>query len=119
MFGNVTFEAGGKSYTLCLDFGARRLVEQHYKEPFHKFIQRRDNFGCDELAVLFWAGLFYNHELTQRAVEILIQRIGEDRAWSFTAQSLKDAASPAAGEGANGSAHPPSPATPDLITTPH
>lgn len=117
MFGEVPFEAGGKSYVFKMSVGAIRLVEQHYKQPFSQIMDAA-NVGFDQVTMCLWAGLFKRYGLTQEAVENIIEQITIQGAEKIIGQSLIDGGERNA-EGANGSAHPPSPAMPDLTTIPH
>ena len=118
MFGEVVFEAAGKSYAFRMSIGAIRLVEQHYQKPFSQVMDAA-NVGFDQITVCLWAGLFKRYALTQEAVESIIEEITIQRAERVIGQSLSDGAVPVDGEGANGSADPRQAAPAESIMTPH
>ena len=121
MFGDVIFEAGGKSYTCRMSVGACRLVEQYFKKPMAELVsaERVPLWGFDEITVFLWAGLHKRYGLTQAQVEDIIEEIELEAATQIVVRSLQDGASRERAEGANRSAHPPQEPMPGLTTTPH
>ena len=118
MFGEVVFEASGKSYAFRMSIGAIRLVEQHYQKPFSQVMDSA-NVGFDQITVCLWAGLFKRYALTQEAVEAIIEEITIHRAERVIGQSLSDGSAVDSAEGANGSENPRQPAPPESTMMPH
>lgn len=79
--GEVTFESGGETYTFKLGTNAQVMLEQKIKMPLSKFLNqdRIEDLGISDLRMIFWAGLFRKHQLTEEAVGDIIDDIGPER----------------------------------------
>lgn len=79
--GEVLFDVGGVSYTLCVNYGAMAAVEGVVGRPFTAFAADLGDPGTlrvADLIVLFWAGLqkFHPDIDRSRAADIM-QDIGD------------------------------------------
>lgn len=101
--GEVTFEAGGKTYVFKLGVAAQVAIEQRMKQPIHKLLQDASNeWGIFMMLVFMHAGLLRQYALTEDEVADIIDELGLDRASAIIAEALKLAF----GEADKTNAHP-------------
>lgn len=89
--GEITFEAGGKTYTFKIGTAAHLAIEAKTKTPLHRYLSKEAlaAWGVTELMLFFSAGLLRAHpSLTERDVAMLLDEIGFDRAGEIVGQAL-------------------------------
>lgn len=108
--GLVTFEAAGKKYTAVFGFRAMKAVETHYDLPFFqairsampavdadetdkaKILAAAASVRFSDLGVLFGFSLLKHHpDLTETAIEDLVDEVGLERVSSIIGQALSAA----------------------------
>lgn len=109
--GLVTFEAGGKKYTMLFGFRAMKAVEMRYDLPFFEALQRAmpslsvedandpakvaaagASIRISDVGTLFGAALLKHHpKLTDDAIEDLIDEIGLAKAGEYLGKSVSAA----------------------------
>ena len=88
--GEVAFEANGKQYVFKLGTYAQAMLERRVKTTFGKFVARKeDDWGVDDALVMFWAGLYRQHKLTEEQAGDLLDEIGSDRLSEILTEALK------------------------------
>lgn len=81
VMGEVAFSAGGREYTFKFGTYAQAILQRRSGLSTQKFFARRDDeWGADDLLLVFYAGLHQRHHLTEEQVGDLIDEIGQDRA---------------------------------------
>jgi hypothetical protein len=107
MKGEVSFEAGGKTYVFKLGTHAQVLLEKRAGMSWQKFWARPgEDFSTEDGVIVMWAGLNRKHDLSEDQVADLIDVIGEARVAEIVKEAIL-AASPKNAEAAKGSARPP------------
>src|SRR5262245_7790920 len=91
--GEVTFECGDKTYTFKLGTNAQVMLEQKVKMPLSKFLKedKLADLGIADLRLIFWAGLFRQHQLTEEAAGDIIDEIGPERVAEIFLQAFESA----------------------------
>lgn len=91
--GEVTFESGGQSYTFKLGTNAQVMLEQRVGMPMSKFLKqdRLEELGIADLRLIFWAGLFRAHQLTEDAVGDIIDDIGPEKVAEIFLEAFESA----------------------------
>ena len=91
--GEVTFESGGKSYTFKLGVNAQVMLEQRVKMPLSKFFKQDKlaDLGIADLRMIFWAGLYRQHQLTEEDVGDIIDDIGPEKVSEIFVQAFDSA----------------------------
>jgi hypothetical protein len=106
--GEVTFEARGQTFTYKLGTNAQIMIENKTGMPISKFFAERA-FSAADVRIIFHAGLYRQHKMTEEDVGDLIDEIGAER----VAQIFVEAAAAAFPKKTNGAgdeaAHPPKP----------
>lgn len=104
--GEVSFQALGALYTFKLGTNAQVIIEDRVGMSVTKYMQSKgESLGAADIRLLFYAGLYQRHHLTEDEVGDLIDEIGAEKAAEIFLQSVQ-AAMPA--KAANGSdSHPP------------
>jgi hypothetical protein len=75
--GEVTFESGGKLYTVALDFYAQAILQRQSKMPASQFFARPiTDWGADDILHFYYAMLFRRHRMTEEQVSDLLEDIG-------------------------------------------
>ncbi len=88
--GEVSFEAGGKTYIFRLGTYAQSVLEGRTKQSFFKFIQRKDDeWTVSDMLSVFYSGLFQKHQMTEQDVAALIDEIGPARTGEIIAEALQ------------------------------
>ena len=88
--GEITFEAGGASYTFCLDFYARAMLQRNVGS-WRGFLQRMSTqtLEADDILRLLHAGLFRRHRLTEEQVADLCDAIGGEAVGNIVNEGLE------------------------------
>src|SRR5262245_59982167 len=91
--GEVVFESGGKSYTFKLGVNAQVMLEQKVKMPLSKFLKedKIQDLGITDLRMIFWAGLYRQHQLTEEDVGDMIDDIGPERVAEIFIEAFESA----------------------------
>jgi hypothetical protein len=111
--GEVSFEAGGQSYTFKFGTYAQAVLERRTKQPAGKFFARaQEDWGVDDMLSVMYAGLYQRHMLTEEQVADIIDDIGMVKVAEVLGEAIK-IANPEAGS----SAADPQPAKADGIGT--
>lgn len=64
--GEVGFKVGSKSYVFKLGTYAQAVLERRVNMPAPKFFGRpQDQWGVGDTLLVFWAGLYRRHELSE------------------------------------------------------
>lgn len=88
--GEVTFEAGGKSYSFKLGTYAKALLQRETGLSAQRFFKKIENdLGYDDMLKLFRCGLYQKHKLGEEAVADLIDEIGESKTLEIIAEAAK------------------------------
>ena len=88
--GEVTFEALGKTWTLKLGTYALSMIESKTKGSIFQFFGRgEDAWTLSDLLLVFHAGLFREHKLTEGETGDLIDEIGIERATDVMKEAFK------------------------------
>lgn len=88
--GEVAFEANGKQYVFKLGTYAQAMLERRVKTTFGKFVAKPvDDWGVDDALVMFWAGLYRQHKLTEEQASDLLDEIGPDRLSVLITEAIK------------------------------
>ena len=79
--GEVHFEAQGKMFTFKLGTNAQVIIENKTGMPMSKFLkkERLDDLGATDVRMIFWAGLFRQHQLSEDEVGDLIDELTPER----------------------------------------
>lgn len=78
--GEVTFESGDKTYTFKLGTNAQVMIENKVGKTLAKFFSdNSEQMGPSQIRLIFHAGLFRNHKMTEEEVGDLIDEIGMER----------------------------------------
>lgn len=92
--GEINFEAGGKTYTFKLGANAQVLIESKVGMPMSKYIKTRfKDLGAADVRLIFWAGLFRQHQLTEDEVGDLIDEVGSTRVAQIFLEAFQAASS--------------------------
>lgn len=104
--GEVTFESCGQSYVFKLGTNAQVMLEQKVKMPLSKFLKqdRIEELGISDLRLIFWAGLYRQHNLTEDQVGDIIDDIGPERVSEIFLEAFESAK--VKGNGVDSEAHP-------------
>jgi hypothetical protein len=106
--GLVTFEAAGEKFTAVFGFKAMKAIEAHYDKPFFKAIQSAmpdirpedagdkaklaeasANIRFSDIGALFGFALLRHHpDLTEEAIEDLIDDVGLEKASEVIGMAL-------------------------------
>jgi hypothetical protein len=77
--GEVHFEARGQSWTFKLGTNAQVLIETKTGMTMVKFVKDRfEDLGAADVRLIFWAGLYRQHQLTEDDVGDMIDEMGPD-----------------------------------------
>jgi hypothetical protein len=75
--GEVYFEARGQTFTFKLGTNAQALIEHKTGQTWGKFIKERfEDLGAGDARLIFWAGLFRQHQMTEDEVGDLMDEVG-------------------------------------------
>ena len=109
--GEVIFEAQGQSWTFKLGTNAQVLLESKVGMPMSKFLQaeKLSELGATDIRLIFWAGLFRQHQLTEDAAGDLIDELGIERVGEIFKEAV-EAATARNDNGAAGDQRPSKPA---------
>jgi hypothetical protein len=78
--GEVYFEARGETFTFKLGTNAQALIEAKTKLSWGKFIKAKfEDLGAADARLIFWAGLFRQHQMTEEDVGDLMDELGQTR----------------------------------------
>lgn len=78
--GEVSFEARGQTFTFKFGTNAQILIETKTGMTMTRFLNERfENLGAADVRLIFWAGLFRQHQLTEDEVGDLIDEVGPTR----------------------------------------
>lgn len=105
--GEVTFVSNDKTYTFKLGTNAQVMLEQKVKMPMSKFLKqdRLEDLGIADLRLIFWAGLFRQHQLTEDEVGDIIDDIGPGKVSEIFLEAFESASVKA--ENGSATANPP------------
>ena len=106
--GEVIFEAGGKTYTFKLGTNAQVMIENKTGLSMGKFLnkERLEDMGAKDIRLIFWAGLFRQHQCTEEEVGDIIDEIGPQRVADIFLEAFEVAKSKVE-NGAAGEPRPP------------
>lgn len=91
--GEVTFEARGQTYTFKLGTNAQIMIEAKCGTTMTQFIKDKFNdLGASEVRLIFWAGLYRQHKMTEEDVGDLIDEIGATRVAAIFLEAVEYAA---------------------------
>lgn len=106
--GEVTFEAGGKKYSLKLGTYALAILERATKMPSSRFFKRDDDdWGADDVLRVFYAGLYQKHKLSEEEVGAVIDNLGMAQASAILIEALGVSAAPEGTVNGDGDEDPP------------
>lgn len=100
--GEVYFEARGETFTFKLGTNAQALIESKTKKTWGAFIKEKfEDLGAADARLIFWAGLFRQHQMTEDEVGDLMDDLGPARVAeifleAFTAAAAKSDGGPEA-----------------------
>lgn len=78
--GEVTFEARGQTFTFKLGTNAQVMLETKTGMSMPQFFKdREDKFSIHDIRMIFHAGLYRQHKMTEDDVGDLIDEIGQER----------------------------------------
>jgi hypothetical protein len=104
--GEVTFEARGQTFTYKLGTNAQIMIETKVGMPITQFFRERaEQFSAADVRLIFHAGLYRQHKMTEDDVGDLIDELGGDR----VAKIFIEAAALAFPKSTNGAADDPHP----------
>ena len=102
--GEVRFkDSNDKEYVFKLGTNAQAMIEQKSGLPISKMFakDRLENMGAAEVRMIFWAGLFRQHKLSEDDVGDLIDDIGAEKVAEIFMEAVKLAAVKDEKEGEN------------------
>jgi hypothetical protein len=98
--GEITFDAGGRSYRLVLGFNALCAAEVQTGKRWSDIMADAQSGSPSVIRVLFWAGLRKHHpEVTVDGAGDLIDAVGMGRAGELVATAVTSAFPPTEGAG--------------------
>lgn len=107
--GEVPFEHGGKSYTFKFGTNTQAIIESRVGMSVNKFMKEKsEQFGAGDLRLIFWAGLYQKHRLTEEDVGDMIDEMGPEKVAQIFWTAVKEA-SVKAKEGNGADPNPPTP----------
>jgi hypothetical protein len=106
MKGEITFEARRQTFTFKLGVNAQAMIEDKTGMSMPRFLKERfDTLGAKDVRLIFWAGLFRQHQMTEDDVGDLIDELGPARVGEIFTQAFS-AATPQKTNGADDQARP-------------
>lgn len=90
--GEVSFEAGGKTYVFKLGTHTLAAIEERAKMPFFKFFNRKpEEWGVRDMVIIFDCGLSEKYELTVKQVAGLMDELGHEKVGNIIAEAMNSA----------------------------
>ena len=78
--GEVHFEARGETFTFKLGTNAQAMVEAKTGLSWAKYLKAKfEDIGASDTRLIFWAGLFRQHQMTEEDVGDLMDELGQER----------------------------------------
>jgi hypothetical protein len=78
--GEVSFECNGALYTFKFGTNAQVIIEDRTKMTVMEYMRSRgEKFGASDLRLLFFAGLFSKHQMSETEVGDLIDSLGQEK----------------------------------------
>src|SRR5262245_915444 len=98
--GEIAFEVSGKPYIFKFGTNAQAIVESRVGMTTMQFLQsKNENWGAADLRLIFYAGLFGKHQLSETEVGDLIDELGAQRCSEIFLEAVNAAASQRKGNG--------------------
>ena len=91
--GEISFEASGKEYIFKFGTNAQAIIESRVGMTTSQFLQSKgENWGAADLRLIFYAGLFGKHQMSETEVGDLIDELGADRCSEIFVKAVNAAA---------------------------
>jgi len=100
--GEISFELDGKLYTFKFGTNAQAIIESRVGMTTSQFMNTKgENFGAGDLRLIFFAGLYAKHQLTETEVGDLIDELGVERCSEIFVSAVSAANAKTKGNGSD------------------
>lgn len=102
--GEITFEARETTFVFKLGTNAQAMIEEKVGKNFSQYLRDKgENLGAADIRMIFHAGLFRHHQMTEEDVGELIDELGSDRIAKIFVEAIAVASDQRKSNGADSS----------------
>jgi hypothetical protein len=92
--GEVPFDHEGKAFVFKFGTNTQAIIESRVNMSVGKFMEeKKESFGASDLRLIFWAGLYQKHRLSEEEVGDMIDAMGAQKVSEIFWQAVNSAAS--------------------------